>query len=324
MTFQVYCGLTTFDWTKRLVRSLWLKTVYGFIKSGVVDGVFADHSGKWGNGIGIGTGKRGDAPNQLCNGVGSRRKCFNFTDDFRDSFNSWHNWVTNFTQDLLSKTTGGPVIQGPYAVMRGLDPCNFRLLRKAILNKATPIIEAWQCQPSRSCLAAYLAAVEPGIYLHCLYNGPALIESTYFPEMNYPLGPPDGPAVEVPMGSGVWKRRFASGVIATWNDNDMVGDVDFPGHPREAREPEEVLLCEPTMVRTTKLEDKTFGLYNLARRDGVETAMLCCSFCAMTRGCTKWAWHVGDGNVCHAHGHQARGPRRKPGIVAGELLLTQA
>ena len=26
-------------------------------------------------------------------------------------------WATNFTQDLLSKTTGGPVIQGPLAAM---------------------------------------------------------------------------------------------------------------------------------------------------------------------------------------------------------------
>ena len=43
--------------------------------------------------------------------------CSNFTSEFAASFNSWHMWATNFTQDLLSKTTGGPVIQGPLASM---------------------------------------------------------------------------------------------------------------------------------------------------------------------------------------------------------------
>ena len=117
---NVYCNITTFDWTEPKVRELWIETVVNATSlkddngRPLVDGIFADHSGHWGNGINIGAAhKDGMGPNQLCNGAGAGRLCYNFTSEFTASFNSWHNWATNFTQDLLSKTTGGPVIQGP-------------------------------------------------------------------------------------------------------------------------------------------------------------------------------------------------------------------
>ena len=87
-------------------------------------------------------------PNQLCNGVAHKgRTCYNFTDDFKASFNSWHTWATNKSQDLLSKTTGGPVICGPLAVY-GHDMCDFDGLRKA--QQRADVIEAskldhWVC-----------------------------------------------------------------------------------------------------------------------------------------------------------------------------------
>ena len=74
----------------------------------------ADHSAQ--EHIQIGAGTNGQGPNQLCNGVaGKGRTCFNFTSSFTESFNSWHEYMTNKSQDMLSKTTGGPVICGPHA-----------------------------------------------------------------------------------------------------------------------------------------------------------------------------------------------------------------
>ena len=57
-------------------------------------------------------------------------------------------------------------------------------------------IAAFSIAPHHRTLQAYLAAVEPGTYMHCLYNGDELINSTTFPEMEYPLGNPTGPATE--------------------------------------------------------------------------------------------------------------------------------
>ena len=94
---------------------------------------------------------------------------YNFTDAFRDSFNSWHTWMTNYTQDLLSNVTGGPVIQGPLASMNQLgndtDPsaCDFQAIRQAQSASGMAVFEArGSCIPSESCIAAFLAAAEPG------------------------------------------------------------------------------------------------------------------------------------------------------------------
>ena len=44
-----------------------------------------------GNGVNIGVAAKDEmGPNQLCNGVGEGRQCYNFTAAFRESFNSWH------------------------------------------------------------------------------------------------------------------------------------------------------------------------------------------------------------------------------------------
>jgi hypothetical protein len=88
--------------------------------TGLVDGIFADHSANEGSGIGA-VNRDDQGPNQLCNGAGAGRQCYNFTETFKTSFNSWHLWMTNYTQDLLSGTTGGPVIQGPLASMNGVS-----------------------------------------------------------------------------------------------------------------------------------------------------------------------------------------------------------
>ena len=105
-----YCNITTFDWTKPHVRDLWFEAITNATAIGAVDGIFADHSAQ--ENIQIGAKTNGQRENQLCNGKGDGRSCYNFTSDFAKSFNSWHLWATNKSQDLLSKTTGGPVICG--------------------------------------------------------------------------------------------------------------------------------------------------------------------------------------------------------------------
>lgn len=83
--------------------------------------------------------KKGNGPDQLCNGAGAARQCYNFTTPFAASFNSWHYWATNYTQDLLSRTTGGPVIAGPLANMG--EACTFDKIRSAQATSGLTMLE---------------------------------------------------------------------------------------------------------------------------------------------------------------------------------------
>ena len=86
------------------------------------------------------------------------------------------------------------------------------------------------CIPSEKCLAAYLAAAEPGTYIHCSHNGDDLLNATSFPEMDYKLGAPKGKAKETSPGSNVWRREFASGTVVTYDNNRHTGKIDWAGH----------------------------------------------------------------------------------------------
>jgi len=106
--------------------------------------------------------------------------------------------------------------------------CNFTSICLAQSTSGMTVFEArGPCKPKPYCIAAYLAAVEPGTYMHCTYNGDALLSDTTFPEMDHPLGAPDGPATEKTPGDGVWTRRFASGTVAVWNENTQTGTVTW-------------------------------------------------------------------------------------------------
>lgn len=82
-----------------------------------------------------------------------------------------------------------------------------------------------QCQPTESCLAAFLAAAQRGTYAHCLYNGDNLVSATTFPEMDYFLGPPHGAAAQTTPGSGVWVRHFGNGTRVRWNNKTKKGTI---------------------------------------------------------------------------------------------------
>lgn len=54
--------------------------------TGLVDGIYADHSCEKGVGIGTAFPTKDNGPNQLCNGVAQKRKCYNFTQNVADSW----------------------------------------------------------------------------------------------------------------------------------------------------------------------------------------------------------------------------------------------
>ena len=61
------------------------------------------------------------------------------------------------------------------------------------------------------------------------HNGDDLLNATSFPEMDYALGAPHGKAQETEPGSNVWRRAFASGTVATWDNNKKTGSVAWAG-----------------------------------------------------------------------------------------------
>jgi hypothetical protein len=77
------------------------------------------------------------------------------------------------------------------------------------------------CTPN--VLSQFLLAVEPGAYLLC--NG-------WDARFGRPLGLPVGNATSSgASGSRVWRRAFASGVVATWFEQNRSGDVHWPPAP---------------------------------------------------------------------------------------------
>jgi hypothetical protein len=62
---DVYCNVTTFDWTQPHVRALWVEQAVNISQSGLVDGIFADHAADIG--IYIGSQHDNQGPNQVSN-----------------------------------------------------------------------------------------------------------------------------------------------------------------------------------------------------------------------------------------------------------------
>ena len=275
--------------------------------TGYVDGIYADHSAE--KGVGIGSNfnftKKGNGVNQLCNGVGAHRACYNFTTAFAASFNSWHYWSTNYTQDLLANTTGGPVIAGPLANMA--TECTFDDIRSAQASGLTMLEIRCGCQPDKQQLAQFLAAAEEYNYVHCMgnYNGGTMVAKTTFPAMGYKLGAPNGPAAEVPAkGSGVWHRTFASGAWVLWDNNAKNGTYHFPGQPSPPPPPPSP---PPSPLPTTCgkiLLNTGVGGASIGTWSNVATAGACCARCARGQECVAWAWHR-DSNRCHLVGGEA-------------------
>ena len=67
---NVYCNITIFDWTQPAARQVWMEAITNVTATGLVDGIYADHSCEKGVGIGTAYPTKDNGPNQLCNGVG--------------------------------------------------------------------------------------------------------------------------------------------------------------------------------------------------------------------------------------------------------------
>ena len=310
-----YCNITTFNWVEPTVRALWLEAVDNATSSGDIAGIFADHSAQ--ENIQIGAKSNGQKSNQLCNGVaGKGRRCYNFTQTFKDSFNSWHTWMTNFSQDVLSKRTNGPVICGPSATY-GTDACDFNAVRRAQSRPGHTVTEvrAEGCNPSTSCLAAYLAAANEGTYLLCMAS-----EMPDHEWATWKLGAPDGPAQESSKGSNVWTRTFASGANVTYDNVRKTGTYYFPGKPIP---PPPAPTPPPAPVPTScgKLLVNT-GMSGSDLGGAVKTnsAAKCCAACEAKIACTRWSWHTEQGNACHFHTSEAKPSSGVIGAFSGILL----
>jgi hypothetical protein len=313
---NVYCNITTFDHTQAAVRQLWIDQVRNATVNGSVDGIFADHA--YNNPKPL----QGDPSiAQLCNGRGEGRKCFNFTSEFGARFVAAHTEMLNYTQDMLSKTTKGPVICGPLS--RWNLPTTFAELlpvaRKGVEDPTAPfVLEASKngCDVAgdEALLAGFLCAMEKYTYLSCFHSEPGKWYAAY----DKPLGVPSGAAVQT--SPGVYTRKFenAKGVtVATYNRKTKEGSVRWAGEPPPAPTPAPAAYC-------TKPMHAGMANHDIGAAKVVASYAACCERChaAAAEGCVAFAFHHESGNVCHIHTAAATLNPRVTGCMSGYINAT--
>ena len=160
-----------------------------------------------------------------------------------------------------------------------------------------------------------------------------------WPEMDYELGDPEGPAKETSTspithhstftlthslthphpsapGSQIWGRNFSSGAWVVWDNRHKTGRLSFPGHPPPPPPPPpHNITCGAK--KSTFLTDYTFGSDDVDRKV-TSSAQDCCIFCVQTKHCVEWAWHS-EQKRCHAHGKRSNGPNPMTGVISGVL-----
>jgi hypothetical protein len=161
------------------------------------------------------------------------------------------------------------------------------------------------CRLTETCLAAFLAAAEPGTYAHCLYTGDSLLSATHFPEMDYFLGAPNGTAAETAQGSQVFRRWFASGTVVTYDNKAKKGSIKWAGQPTPPPTP------APAYCGAA-LQDVGFGSHDLGHEAVTASLGECCARCAGVAGCEAYSWHTEQGNTCHFH---TRDVHQNAGVV---------
>ena len=168
------------------------------------------------------------------------------------------------------------------------------------------VIEASKggCTPDASCIASYLLAAEEFTYLGCLADEPQLPR---YPDLERPLGPPRGPAVQAE--DGTWSRSFEHGAVARWYPNASSGTVQWPGEPEPPipAPPPPAPPLDPEVCGTV-LKDHTFSQDDVGHGT-TKSAGECCQMCERARApgkvCTQWAWHGSTDRSCHLHDAQS-------------------
>ena len=301
-----FCNVTNWDWSKPAALDLWLSEVANATARGGVDGFFADHASAM-----LGPA---DAP-RLCNGAGSKRKCYDFDVDTAVAFNQGHRWLVNHTQDLVA-ARGGPVVDGPWARW-SVPACDFDKLR-AVVQKGKDgtgpyVIEASRgaCNPDESCLAAFLCAAAEYTYLACFADAPTF---DAHPALARPLGAPLGDAQQ--LANGTWVREFESGTIARWYPGADRGTVQWAGEPfPPAPSPSPNVTAQCGKLETNMGQAQA----DLGDARAAGSAQECCDRCEQHAGCAVWAWHAEQTPaLCHLHTADAV-PHRKVGCFSGKL-----
>jgi hypothetical protein len=133
------------------------------------------------------------------------------------------------------------------------------------------------CRPTAPCLAAFLAAAKPYMYIYCQWDeGVDLLTETTFPEMNYLLGEPESDAIEVE--TDVWRRRFGRGnvnmTVVFWDNIRKTGNISWADVPPPPPPPPG-LWCDPTTFRNNTAYADGPGLGYVP----AASATACCAKC---------------------------------------------
>lgn len=213
-----YWNITRFDVTQPAMLQAWQDQVEMFLATGFIDGIFADHGNKF-------LQKNGNGIYQLCDGAKpDRYKCVDFSDQFAEAWNAAHVKQMAWAQ---ATTDPYPAIDSLDATW-GTDACDFDSHREAVAKGMWVEAHTGGCATTldQDCLAAFLAAAGDKSYYLCLDSQDDTTPMpTWFPEYDYPLGAPDGPATQGP--DGTWTRSFASGTTVQYNDKAHKGTVHW-------------------------------------------------------------------------------------------------
>ena len=236
------------------------------------------------------------------------------------------------------------MIAGPLANI--VSDCTFDGIKNAQKNLSMVEVKCSKgrkgngvCSPTTDQLVQYLAAAEEYTYLHCMFSmdeasgggDQDFVNATSWPEMDYKLGAPNGPAVEVPKeGSGVWRRGFATGAWVEWDNNKGHGEYYFPGHPSPSPPPSPSPSPppppppppspSPPVQPTSACPVVQAGCSRRGHDRGRTTAATwgeCCVACGSDDGCESWVWSEKNApHYCHLHGANAKSATN-PASVCG-------
>ena len=171
------------------------------------------------------------------------------------------------------------------------------------------------CQPTARCLAAFLVAAKPFMYIYCQWDeGVDLLAETTFPEMDYRLGEPEGDAVEVE--TDVWRRRFGGGnvnsttqmTVVFWDNVRKTGNISWANVP-----PPPPGTCDPATFRENTAYADGPGLAEVP----AASAVACCTQCfaAEAKGCLWFSFDQALGK-CFLKTDDLN-PQVRPGVTSG-------
>jgi hypothetical protein len=215
-----YWNITRFDVTQPAMLKAWQDQVEMYLATGIVQGVFADHGNKF---LENSTGTY-----QLCDGAEpDRYTCVDFSDSFAEAWNAAHVKQMAWAQATVDPYPAFDSLNATWMV----EACDFDAHLQAVEAGMWVEAKSKRCATKldNDCLAGFLAAAGDKSFFLCLSSQDDTTPMpTWFPEFDYPLGAPDGPATQGP--AGVWTRKFASGTTVQYDNNKQTGVINWSKH----------------------------------------------------------------------------------------------